>query len=108
MNVSIILFLTPELHEQQKKLAERLKQQEEHLRNCAAARRLYEADTQKVERWCRETEITCGPDLPTDCALEVLEEQVKQYKVSLSDCSVLTCCADRPKESATEVLEEQV
>ena len=77
----MILFLPPELGEQQKQLAERLKQQEAHLRNCAAARRLYEADTQKVERWCHETDITCSSDLPTDCALEVLEEQVQQYKV---------------------------
>ena len=71
----------PELGDQQKSLAERMRQQEDHLRNCAAARRLYEADTQKVERWCRETDVTCGPDLPTDCAIEVLEEQVQQYKV---------------------------
>nr|KAG5692776.1 hypothetical protein BaRGS_009392 [Batillaria attramentaria] len=69
-----------ELREQQSSLATRLKQQEEHLRNCAAARRLHEADCQKVEHWCKETDIKCSGDLPLDCATEVLEEQLKQYK----------------------------
>ncbi|KAK7104413.1 hypothetical protein V1264_019134 [Littorina saxatilis] len=77
------MFFISELTEQQQSLTERLKQQEEHLRNCAAARRLYEADSQKVEHWCHETDITCSTELPSDCASEVLEEKVKQYKVSL-------------------------
>ncbi|XP_076463745.1 nesprin-1-like isoform X2 [Babylonia areolata] len=69
-----------ELKDQQRTLCERLKRQEDHLRNCAAARRLFESDCHKVAQWCRETDLHCGADLPCDCATQVLEEQVQQYK----------------------------
>ena len=70
------------LTSQQQELAQRLKTQEETLRQVAIERRIFEADTNRVEQWCQETDMTCSADLPTDCATEVLEEQVQQYRVS--------------------------
>ncbi|KAL8590281.1 hypothetical protein ACOMHN_006397 [Nucella lapillus] len=69
-----------ELKDQQQTLSDRLKRQEDHLKTCAATRRVFEADCHKIEQWCRETDVSCGADLPSDCATEVLEQQLQHYK----------------------------
>ncbi|KAK3091950.1 hypothetical protein FSP39_023939 [Pinctada imbricata] len=51
-----------------------------HLRDCIAARKVFESDLQKNDKWCKETEIKCSTEPCLDCAVEVLEEQLRQYK----------------------------
>ncbi|XP_041353316.1 nesprin-1-like isoform X4 [Gigantopelta aegis] len=61
-------------------LLQRLKYQYDHLRDCSAARKQFETDSQKIDRWCMETDIKCSGELTLDCAIEILQEQVEQYK----------------------------
>ena len=51
------------------------------LKTNAAARKVYETDLQKVDRWCKDTDMKCAIEPALDCATEVLQEQYKQYKV---------------------------
>lgn len=54
----------------------------EQLQNALAARKLNESDLRKLDRWCKEAEMKCNVEPSLDCATELLEEQVKQYKVN--------------------------
>lgn len=55
----------------------------EKLQNALAARKVNESDLRKVERWCKEAEMKCNVEPSLDCATELLQEQVKQYKVGI-------------------------
>lgn len=64
------------------KLLNAIKEKQNDLRDCCSSRKSFEGDCQKIERWCKETEMQLQAGLPSDCAIEVLEEQHKIYKVS--------------------------
>ena len=51
------------------------------LQNALAARKVNDGDLRKLERWCKEAEMKCNEEPSLDCATELLQEQVKQYKV---------------------------
>ena len=55
------------------------------LKTNAAARKVYETDLQKVDRWCKDTDMKCAIEPALDCATEVLQEQYKQYKVKYQE-----------------------
>ena len=58
-----------------------LKEVHDKLRTDAAARKVFEANLQKVDRWCKDTDMKCAIEPALDCATEVLQQQYKQYKV---------------------------
>ena len=60
-----------------------LKQEQGHLKDRVALRKVFETDVQKVDRWCKETEISCSTEPNLECAIEVLQEQCKHYKVDV-------------------------
>ena len=64
-------------------LKSHLKDVHDKLRTNAAARKVLEGDLQKVDRWCKDTDMKCAIEPALDCATEVLQEQYKQYKVNL-------------------------
>ena len=47
------------------------------------SRRKFEADCHKLERWFRETALTCQLEVPQQCSLEVLKDQLKVFQVRL-------------------------
>ncbi|XP_048737335.2 nesprin-1-like isoform X3 [Ostrea edulis] len=51
-----------------------------HLRDSIAARKNFETDLHKNDKWCKETEMKCAIEPSLDSAVEVLEEQLSHYK----------------------------
>ncbi|VDI42119.1 nesprin-1 [Mytilus galloprovincialis] len=69
-----------EVEDRNEGLLSALKQEQGQLKDHAAARKLFETDVQKVDRWCKETEISCSTEPNLECAIQVLAEQNKHYK----------------------------
>ena len=70
-----------EVQDRSESLSTSLNQENGKLRDLVAARKLFESDVQKVDRWCKDTEISCSTEPNLECAIEILEEQFKHYKV---------------------------
>ena len=53
-----------------------------NLRDSAAARKNFEGDLRKIDKWCRETEMRCATTPSLDASVELLKEQSVHYEVS--------------------------
>ena len=81
------LLIVSDIHTRYADLKTHLKDVHDKIRTNASARKVYETDLQKVDRWCKETDMKCAIEPALDCATEVLQQQYKQYKVSERDQS---------------------
>ncbi|KAL3874930.1 hypothetical protein ACJMK2_037882, partial [Sinanodonta woodiana] len=53
----------------------------ERLRDSVLTRKTHESEVQKVERWCKETEIKIAIEPSLDCATEILQDQYQEYEI---------------------------
>ena len=65
-------------------LQETLSKQKDQYKDSLPVRKLFETDLQKIDRWCKDTEMKLAMEPCLDCALQVLEDQYKEYKVDFS------------------------